>query len=51
MQFYKKIKQFEWFIQIEERQILPHFFDRRFEDRTYEIWLGRCYFVLTVAET
>lgn len=51
MRIFKKTKWFELFIEIEGAQILNKFYDSRFEFGTYELWLGRCYFVLSVVKT
>ncbi len=48
MRVFKKTKWFEVFMEVERKRCLSVFCDWRREGNTYELWLGRCYFVLSI---
>lgn len=51
MRAFKKTKRFELYIEIERSRILDRFFSYRCEDGNHELWLGRCYITLFIAQT
>lgn len=51
MRFYKKGKRFEVYAEFHRSRILDRFFSYRNEDGNHELWVGRLYLTLYIAQT